>query len=46
LASTFKTYGKKRGGADYAVNEFRPGDVELTDVRDTLEKFSAMPLSV
>lgn len=46
LANTFQTYGKKRGGADYAVNEFRPGDVELTDVRETLENFSSMPLSV
>ena len=46
LAKTFQPYGKKRGGADYAVNEFKPDEVEISDIRSTLENFSSAPLSV
>jgi hypothetical protein len=46
LAKTFHKYGKKRGGADYAVNEFKPDASEIADIRGTLEGFSAAPLSV
>jgi hypothetical protein len=46
LAKTFQPYGKKRGGADYAVNEFKPDETEINDIRSTLENFSSAPLSV
>lgn len=46
LAKTFQPYGTKRGGADYAVNEFKPDEVEISDIRSTLENFSSAPLSV
>ncbi|MCR8935000.1 hypothetical protein [Pseudomonas sp. S11A4] len=45
LAKTFQTYGTKRGGADYAVNEFKPDALEIKDVRGSLEGFSE-PLNV
>jgi hypothetical protein len=45
LAKTFQTYGTKRGGADYAVNEFKPDGLEIKDVRGSLEGFSE-PLNV
>jgi hypothetical protein len=45
LANTFQTYGKKRSGADYAVNAFKPDDLEIKDIRSSLEDFS-IPLNV